>query len=66
LESGSDGAGSVDRTRVERETVRITDDIGAILGVDEREYDLSRDDVVRLPAANAGPLVERDAAERLD
>jgi DNA replication factor GINS len=51
---------------VERETVRITDDVGDIVGVDQREYDLSRDDVVQLPAANAAPLVERDAAERLD
>jgi DNA replication factor GINS len=50
----------------ERATVRITDDVGAIFGVDEREYDLSTDDVVQLPAANADPLVERDAAERLD
>ena len=51
---------------VDRETVRITDDVGAILGVDEREYDLSEDDVVQLPAANAEPLVDRDAAERLE
>jgi DNA replication factor GINS len=51
---------------VERRTVRITDDVGAIYGVDQREYDLSTDDVVQLPAANADPLVEQDAAERLD
>ncbi len=51
---------------VDRRTVRITDDVGAILGVDEREYDLSTDDVVTLPAANADPLVERDAAEPLE
>jgi DNA replication factor GINS len=50
----------------ERETVRITDDIGPIFGVDEREYDLSEDDIVQLPAANAAPLVDRDAAERLE
>ncbi|MFB6311572.1 MAG: hypothetical protein ABEH64_10390, partial [Salinirussus sp.] len=31
---------------VERELVRITDDVGAILGVDEREYELVADDVV--------------------
>ena len=58
-----DGGGEAD---VDRQTVRITDDVGAILGVDEREYDLSRDDVVTLPAANADPLVERDAAEPLE
>ncbi|MFB6165529.1 MAG: hypothetical protein ABEJ31_10260 [Haloarculaceae archaeon] len=53
-------------TDVERTTVRITRDVGEILGVDEREYDLSSEDVVTLPAANADPLVERDAAERID
>lgn len=51
---------------VDRRTVRITDDVGAIFGVDQREYDLSTDDVVTLPAANADPLVERDAAEPLE
>ena len=35
-------------------------------GVDEREYDLASEDVVTLPAENADPLVQRDAAERLD
>ena len=51
---------------VDRETVRITCDVGSILGVDEREYELASDDVVTLPAANATPLVERDAAERIE
>ncbi|WP_049970153.1 DNA replication complex subunit Gins51 [Haladaptatus cibarius] len=50
----------------ERTTVRITRDIGEILGVDEREYDLATEDVVTLPAENAGPLIERDAAEKLE
>ncbi|KAB1188044.1 MULTISPECIES: DNA replication protein [Haloferax] len=50
----------------ERETVRITADVGTIFGVDEREYDLAEEDVVTLPSANAGPLVERGAAERLE
>jgi len=50
----------------DRATVRITADVGRILGVDEREYDLAREDVVTLPETNAAPLVERDAAERLD
>ncbi|WP_128904448.1 DNA replication complex subunit Gins51 [Halorubrum amylolyticum] len=50
----------------DRATVRITRDVGAIFGVDEREYDLASEDVVTLPAENAEPLVQRDAAERLD
>ncbi|WP_226007879.1 hypothetical protein [Natrinema salinisoli] len=51
---------------VDRATVRITTDIGSILGVDDREYTLSSDDVVTLPEANAAPLLEREAAERLE
>jgi len=51
---------------VDRRTVRITDDVGEIFGVDQRSYDLSTDDVVTLPADNADPLVERDAAEPLE
>ncbi len=62
-DGGDPAAGSAD---VERETVRITADVAPILGVDQREYDLSTDDVVQLPAKNVGPLVERDAAERLE
>ncbi|KAB1193833.1 DNA replication protein [Haloferax sp. MBLA0076] len=50
----------------DRETVRITADVGTIFGVDEREYDLAREDVVTLPSANAEPLVERGAAEKLE
>ncbi|WP_135824350.1 hypothetical protein [Halorussus ruber] len=50
----------------ERTTVRITDDVGEIFGVDERTYDLAREDVVTLPEANAAPLVERGAAEELE
>jgi len=56
------GAGDAD----DRATLRITEDVGRILGVDEREYDLASEDVVTLPETNAAPLVERDAAERLD
>ncbi|QPV62992.1 hypothetical protein I7X12_20150 [Halosimplex litoreum] len=51
---------------VDRATVKITSDVGEIFGVDDRSYDLTAEDVVTLPEANAGPLVERDAAERLD
>lgn len=50
----------------ERITVRITSDVGDFLGVDEREYDLSSEDVVTLPELNAKPLLDRDAATRID
>ena len=55
-----------DADAVDRVTVRITRDVGSILGVDDREYTLSSDDVVTLPEQNASPLVERDAAEQLE
>ncbi|AGB37624.1 DNA replication complex subunit Gins51 [Natronococcus occultus] len=51
---------------LDRITVRMTRDVGSILGVDDREYTLSADDVITLPEQNASPLLERDAAERLD
>ena len=51
---------------VERERIRITDDVGAILGVDDREYDLAAGEVVTLPSANAKPLIEQGVAERLE
>ena len=51
---------------IERTTLRITRDIGEIVGVDDREYELASEDVVSLPEANAGALVSRDAAERLE
>ena len=59
--SSESGPADVDRT-----TVRITSDIGSILGVDDREYTLTSDDVVTLPEQNAAPLVDREAAERLE
>ena len=62
----ADGDGEATSASVDRTTVRITSDVGEIFGVDQRSYDLSKEDVVTLPEANAGPLVERDAAERLD
>ncbi|ELY49518.1 hypothetical protein [Natronolimnohabitans innermongolicus] len=63
-----DEAGREDGTTddVERVTVRITRDIGSILGVDDREYSLSTDDVVTLPEQNATPLLEQEAAESLE
>ncbi len=48
-----------------RTTVRITADIGEIVGADDRDYDLGSEDVVTLPSPNADVLVEKDAAERL-
>ncbi|HKJ59664.1 MAG TPA: hypothetical protein VKA37_10560 [Halobacteriales archaeon] len=50
----------------DRLTLRITADVGEVFGVDERVYDLAEEDVVSLPAANAKPLLERDAAERVE
>ncbi|WP_459194276.1 hypothetical protein [Halosimplex sp. J119] len=64
--AGDETEEATDAPAVERATVRITADVGEIFGVDQRAYDLSTDDVVQLPEANADPLVERDAAERLD
>ncbi|MFB6167649.1 MAG: hypothetical protein ABEJ43_02255 [Haloferacaceae archaeon] len=49
----------------ERTTVRITADVGEIYGVDDRDYELAAEDVVDLPADNAAPLIEKEAAERL-
>jgi DNA replication factor GINS len=51
---------------VDRTEVVVTADVGEIFGVDQREYDLSTGDVVSLPAANADPLIEQDAARRID
>jgi DNA replication factor GINS len=51
---------------VERATVRITDDVGDIFGVDGRAYDLTAEDVVTLPEENATVLTEKGQAERLD
>jgi len=59
----TDGGESPD---TDRTTLRITRDVGEIFGVDEREYDLASEDVVTLPTPNAEPLLNRDAAERLD
>lgn len=50
----------------ERLTVRITTAVGEIYGVDDRVYTLDAEDVVRLPAPNARPLLERGAAQRVE
>jgi len=65
-ESAAGSGIGVQADDVDRTTVRITSDIGDILGVDDREYTLSSDDVVTLPEQNAAPLVDREAAERLE
>ena len=65
-ESDADSSADSEAAAVDRTTVRITRDIGSILGVDDREYTLTSDDVVTLPEQNAAPLVEREAAERLE
>ena len=57
---------SASESTSDRTTVRITRDVGEIFGVDERAYELEREDVVTLPADNAEPLLQKDAAERLD
>ena len=59
----ADGAGAPDPD--ERTTVRITADVGEIYGVDDRSYNLEAEDVVDLPADNAAPLIEKEAAKRL-
>jgi DNA replication factor GINS len=61
----NDGMGSAGDDS-DRTTLRITRDVGEIFGVDGREYTLRSEDVVTLPTANADPLVDRDAAMRLD
>ena len=50
---------------VSRERVLVTADVETFLGFDERDYDLSADDVVTLPSPNAEILVNRDVAQRL-
>ncbi|QLD87744.1 hypothetical protein HWV07_01315 [Natronomonas salina] len=51
---------------IPRTTVRITADVGEVVGADDRDYDLGPEDVVTLPEPNADVLVEKDAAERLE
>jgi DNA replication factor GINS len=48
-----------------RTTVRVTEDVGTLLGVDDREYELKSEDVVSLPDDNAEALLQREAAEEL-
>jgi len=60
---GDAGEGDED---LERMTVRITRDVGEVFGVDQRAYDLEAEQVVDLPAANAEPLLDQNAAERVE
>ncbi|QSG02737.1 DNA replication complex subunit Gins51 [Natranaeroarchaeum sulfidigenes] len=62
--NGAEASPATDDT--DRTTVRITEEIGEIFGVDDREYELDAEDVVTLPTVNAEPLVEQDAAQRID
>ena len=64
--AGTDSAGRAGPASVDRSMVRITDDVGPIYGVEGREYELTENDVVTLPEPNVGPLLEKDAAERID
>ena len=59
--AGGDNAPAIPRT-----TVRITADVGEVVGADDRDYDLSPADVVTLPAPNAEVLLDNEAAERLE
>ncbi len=51
---------------IPRTTVRITAEVGEMVGADDRDYELGMDDVVTLPAPNAEVLIEKDAAERIE
>lgn len=57
--------GGVTTAEAQRTTVRITADVGRLLGMDDREYDLRSEDVVSLPEENADALLQREAAEEL-
>lgn len=65
-DEGTPEHGSDDAPLDTRTTVRVTGDVDEFYGVDQREYDLDREDVVTLPAENAEPLVESGDAERVD
>lgn len=65
-QSGEDAGGSEPDESVELTTVRLMTDVGEILGVDAKEYDLREDEVVDLPRENAEVLLERGAAEEVE
>lgn len=51
---------------IPRTTVRITADIGEMVGADDRDYHLGNEDVVTLPESTAAVLVSKNAAEPLE
>ncbi len=65
-DQNQDGTEDTSQETIDRMTVRITKDVGEILGVDERTYQLSENDIVDLPKANASALVSRNAADELE
>ncbi|MFW5964712.1 MAG: hypothetical protein ACOCQM_07580 [Natronomonas sp.] len=67
-ESGSstDADDHRDVPGIPRTTVRITADVGEMVGTDNRDYDLGSEDVVTLPEGTAEALVDNGAAERLE
>lgn len=64
--TGDDPATTAGGDDGDRATLRVTENVGEIFGVDEREYTLAAEDVVTLPEENADVLVSQGAAERLD
>lgn len=53
-------------TGVERITVRVTADVGEIVGTDGAEYTLGAGEVAALPATTADLLIKNDAAKSID
>ena len=64
-ETADEPSGGREVPGVPRTTVRITSDVGEIVGADNRDYELGAEDVVTLPEPNADVLVRKNAAERL-
>ncbi len=64
-DAGSTPTDETDTDVIERETVRVTREVGELLGVDNVRYELAPGDTVFLPTTNVEPLIENDAAERL-
>lgn len=65
-DSESESGQSSDIPGIPRTTVRITADVGEMVGTDNRDYDLGSEDVVTLPEGTAEALVDNGAAERLE
>jgi DNA replication factor GINS len=65
-QSSSNDSGRTDIPGIPRTTVRITADVGEMVGTDNRDYDLGSEDVVTLPEGTAEALVDNGAAEPLE